>query len=107
MVTGVLGMALYAGDRVLASRPCAAGGAYNNCMPNSCAGCRFDPTTRVGDDGCPFTTLYRDFLMRQQKKPIANMRLATPYRTLSPMSEADRSAIRDRAEALRNGDVSV
>jgi deoxyribodipyrimidine photolyase-related protein len=103
----VHGLALYADGGVLASKPYAAGGAYINRMSNYCGGCRFDPTRRVGGDACPFTTLYWDFLMRQEKKLSGNMRLAMPYRTLSRMSEADRSAIRGRADALRNGDVSV
>lgn len=103
----VHGMALYADGGVLASKPYAAGGSYINRMSNYCAGCRFDPGKRVGEDACPFTTLYWDFLMRQEKKLSGNMRLAMPYRTLARMAEADRNAIRARADAVRNGDTRV
>jgi len=103
----VHGMALYADGGVLASKPYAAGGAYINRMSNYCASCRFDPTKRVGDDACPFTTLYWDFLMRQEKKLAGNMRLAMPYRTLARMDEADRAAIRARATAIRDGKTRV
>jgi deoxyribodipyrimidine photolyase-related protein len=95
-------MALYADGGVLASKPYAAGGAYINRMSNYCAGCRFDPKKRTGEDACPFTTLYWDFLMRQEKKLAGNVRMAMPYRTLSGMSEDDRAEIRARADAIRN-----
>jgi deoxyribodipyrimidine photolyase-related protein len=103
----VHGMALYADGGVLASKPYAAGGAYINRMSNYCGGCRFDPAKRLGEDACPFTTLYWDFLMRQEQNLAGNMRLAMPYKTLSRMSEDDRAAIRSRANAVRNGDIAV
>lgn len=103
----VHGMALYADGGVLASKPYAAGGAYINRMSNYCGGCRFDPAQRTGDDACPFTTLYWDFLMRHETRLSANARLAMPYRTLARMSDADRTAIRTRADAVRDGRVDI
>jgi deoxyribodipyrimidine photolyase-like uncharacterized protein len=35
-------------------------------MTEFCGGCRFDPKKRVGEDACPFTTLYWDFLDRHR-----------------------------------------
>jgi len=103
----VHGMALYADGGVLASKPYAAGGAYINRMSNYCAGCRFDPKQRTGDDACPFTTLYWDFLMRQEEKLSGNMRLAMPYRTLAKFSADEKAAVHARADALRDGTFSV
>lgn len=99
----VHGMALYADGGVLASKPYAAGGAYINRMSNYCAGCRFDPKLRTGVDACPFTTLYWDFLMRQEKRLSGNARLAMPYRTLANFSADERAAIQARADAVRDG----
>jgi deoxyribodipyrimidine photolyase-related protein len=103
----VHGMALYADGGVLASKPYAAGGAYINRMSNYCRGCRFDPAKRTGEDACPFTTLYWDFLMRQEKRLSGNMRLAMPYRTLARFDDDEREAIRRRADAVRDGIIPV
>ncbi|MBL8559564.1 MAG: cryptochrome/photolyase family protein [Hyphomonadaceae bacterium] len=103
----VHGMALYADGGVLASKPYAAGGAYINRMSNYCAGCRFDPKKRTGEDACPFTTLYWDFLMRQSEKLSGNVRLAMPYRSLANFSEEERTAIKARADAVRDGTTPV
>ncbi len=103
----VHGMALYADGGVLASKPYAAGGGYINRMSDYCRGCRFDPSKRVGEDACPFTTLYWDFLARNTGALKANVRLAMPYRTLATMAPEDRAAIAARADAIRDGTVAV
>ncbi|MDZ4776253.1 MAG: cryptochrome/photolyase family protein [Alphaproteobacteria bacterium] len=103
----VHGMALYADGGALSSKPYAAGGAYINRMSNYCGGCRFDPKKRTGEDACPFTTLYWDFLMRQDEKLSGNIRLAMPYRALANFSADERAAIRARADAVRDGTSPV
>ncbi|MDX2235759.1 MAG: cryptochrome/photolyase family protein [Hyphomonadaceae bacterium] len=103
----VHGMALFADGGVLASKPYAAGGAYINRMSDYCRGCRYDPARRTGEDACPFTTLYWDFLARHEARLKSNVRLAMPYRTLEKMAADDISAIRARAEAIRDSDFKV
>ncbi len=46
----------------MASKPYVASGQYISRMGNACRGCRHRPERRTGDDACPFTTLYWDFL---------------------------------------------
>ena len=72
-------------------------------MSDYCRHCRFDPKQRVGDDACPFTTLYWDFLMRNETALAGNRRLSMPYATLRRMSEADKSAIESQAKAVLRG----
>jgi deoxyribodipyrimidine photolyase-related protein len=86
------------------TKPYAAGGAYLNRMTEFCGGCRFDPKKRVGDDACPFTTLYWDFLERHEARLAANPRMALQVKNLARLSADARAAIRERAASIRAND---
>jgi deoxyribodipyrimidine photolyase-related protein len=62
MVPNIIGMGTHADGGRMMTKPYAAGGAYINRMTQYCKGCQYNPKLRVGDDACPFTTLYWDFL---------------------------------------------
>ena len=64
MVPNVIGMATHADDGVLMTKPYASGGAYISKMGQYCKSCVYDPKKRTGEDACPYTTLYWDFLDR-------------------------------------------
>jgi deoxyribodipyrimidine photolyase-related protein len=95
MLPNLIGMALHADGGRMATKPYAAGGAYVNRMSNYCKGCRFDPKKRTGDDACPFSTLYWDFLARNEDALRDNHRLG---RQLGGMRKlADLEGVRERA----------
>ena len=60
-----------------------------------CKGCRYDPKQRVGDDACPFSTLYWDFLARHRERFAGNHRMSRTYANLDRL--ADRGRIPARA----------
>ncbi|MBU3697215.1 cryptochrome/photolyase family protein [Dechloromonas sp.] len=95
-----LGMALNAWPG-MTSKPYCASGAYIKRMSNYCSGCRYRPEQRTGASACPFTTFYWDFLIRHQPRFASNPRMALPLKHVARMSEAERSAITDYAEKLR------
>ncbi len=99
-----LGMALYADGGVMASKPYAATGRYIERMSNYCRGCRFDPAKSTGEDACPFTTLYWDFLVRHRATLSRNVRMALQLKNLARLDAAALSAIAARAHAIRAND---
>jgi deoxyribodipyrimidine photolyase-related protein len=87
MVPNVVGMSLYADGGVLATKPYASGGAYIDRMSNHCKGCAYDRKKRTGDDACPFTNLYWDFMLRHQDTFVKNPRVARQVRAAQQLSD--------------------
>ena len=98
-----LGMSQYADGGLMASKPYVATGRYIQRMSNHCSGCRFDPTKRTGETACPFTTLYWDFLMRHEQLLSGNPRMGLQVKNLARIESAERTAIAERAAAVRSG----
>lgn len=95
MVPNVIGMALHADGGRMATKPYASGGAYLDRMSDHCGRCRFDPRKRTGPDACPFTTLYWDFLARNEEALAGNHRMARQLGGLRRLGDLE--AVRDRA----------
>lgn len=98
MVPNVVGMSLYADGGVLATKPYASGGAYIDRMSNHCKGCAYDRKKRTGDDACPFTTLYWDFMLRHQETFVKNPRVARQVRAAQQL--ADVSEVQTTAKSM-------
>jgi len=96
-----LGMSQFADDGIMASKPYVASGKYIDRMSNYCGECRFDPALATGDNACPVTTLYWDFLMRHQQRLAKNRRMSLQLKNLERKDERERRAIRQRAAEIR------
>jgi deoxyribodipyrimidine photolyase-related protein len=101
MVPNIIGMATHADGGLLMTKPYAAGGAYLNKMTQSCKGCVYDPKKRVGEDACPFTTLYWDFLDRHRDRFVKNHRMSQQIFGLNRLS--DLPELRQRAQHVLSG----
>jgi deoxyribodipyrimidine photolyase-related protein len=102
-----LGMSQYADGGLMASKPYIATGKYIQRMGPYCHGCRYDPGQRTGQRACPFTSLYWDFLMRHEALLAANPRTALQVKNLGRLSDDERRAVQDRAQAIRRGEVGA
>jgi deoxyribodipyrimidine photolyase-related protein len=70
-------------------------------MSDHCRGCRYTPTKRVGDDACPYSTLYWHFLDRHRPRLGANQRLRRLYDTFDRFDPEEVDEIRARGDELR------
>ncbi len=97
----VLGMSQYADGGLMASKPYIATGKYISRMSNYCSGCRYKPDRIVGENACPFTTLYWDFLIKHETRLENNPRMSLQVRNVTRMKEPQREEIRQQARQVR------
>lgn len=100
-----LGMSQFADGGLMASKPYCASGRYIQRMSNYCGGCHYDPSRRTGDNACPFTTLYWDFLMRHEGQLAGIPRMGLQLHNLRRLDADERRGVRRRADRLR-GDAT-
>ena len=98
-----LGMSQFADGGVMASKPYCATGAYLDRMSNACKGCRFEPKQAPGENACPFTTLYWDFLARHERLLAKNQRMTMQLKNLARKPAAEIRGIRRLADGFREG----
>jgi deoxyribodipyrimidine photolyase-related protein len=101
MVPNVIGMGVHADNGKMMSKPYAAGGAYISRMSTYCKGCEYDPKLRVGDNACPFTTLYWDFLDRHKDEFVKNHRMSQQINGIKRLS--DLPQLKERAKEVLSG----
>jgi deoxyribodipyrimidine photolyase-related protein len=94
-------MSQYADNGKMTSKPYVASGAYIKRMSNYCQDCRYKPEQAVGNDACPFTTLYWDFLSRYEDKFARHQRTALQWKNLARIDTVKRSEISEQADGLR------
>lgn len=97
----MVGMSQYADGGLVGTKPYAASGKYVDRMSDYCGACRFDPGAAVGENACPFTTLYWDFLARHEERLDGNRRMNFQLANLRRKSQDEREAIAERAQYVR------
>jgi deoxyribodipyrimidine photolyase-related protein len=99
MVPNVYGMGLWADGGRMATKPYVSGGAYIDRMSDHCRDCRFDPKVRVGDEACPFASLYWDFLVRHRQVLGDNARMGRVLGGIDRLRDLDETL--DRAAEVK------
>jgi deoxyribodipyrimidine photolyase-related protein len=96
----VAGMALFANGGRFTSKPYISSGAYIKRMSNYCSHCPYKPDVRAGEDACPFTTLYWNFLMNHQPEFEKNPRTRLMTANLKRIDDAEKKRIQEHAQIL-------
>jgi deoxyribodipyrimidine photolyase-related protein len=99
-LTNTLGMSQYGDGGALATKPYAASGNYIDRMSDHCRSCRFDPSKSIGEDACPFTTLYWNFLAKHRTRLSSNGRMRNQYLNLDRKDGSELQAIRRHADKI-------
>ena len=94
------GMALYADEGAMASKPYAASGKYIQKQGNHCKHCRYNPAKTTGEDACPYNSLYWHFIDRNADRLAGNPRMGLIMGNWRKRDEADKKAIVAWAETL-------
>ncbi|NNG05110.1 MAG: cryptochrome/photolyase family protein [Inquilinus sp.] len=97
----VLGMSQYGDGGIVGSKPYAASGNYIDRMSDYCKGCRYDPKRATGDDACPVTTLYWDFLDRNRRRIKGQRHMGYQLANLDRKDAGERREIKRRADRLK------
>ena len=93
-----LGMSQFADGGILASKPYVSSGSYIDKMSNYCKNCHYKVKDKLGENACPFNSLYWSFMARHQSLLSNNQRLGITYNQLKKMDPIQKDAILHQAE---------
>ncbi|MBU3626958.1 cryptochrome/photolyase family protein [Polynucleobacter sp. JS-Safj-400b-B2] len=96
------GMALFANSGRFTSKPYIASGAYIKRMSNYCGSCKYKPEIRYGDEACPMTNLYWNFLIKHREQFEASPRTRLMTANLKRISDEDQQKITLHAKHILN-----
>lgn len=94
------GMALFANGGRFTSKPYIASGAYIKRMSNYCGSCKYKPDIRYGEEACPVTNLYWNFLIKHRTQFDASPRTRLMTANLKRISDEDQKAITLHAKQI-------
>jgi deoxyribodipyrimidine photolyase-related protein len=97
------GMSQFADGGIVGTKPYTSSAAYINKMSNYCSGCFYNFKEKFGERGCPFNTLYWDFLIRNRKLLEKNPRIGMGFRTIDKMSAGEVAKITAKAAEVLKG----
>ena len=100
-VPNTLGMSQFADGGIVGTKPYIASGAYIDRMSNYCKSCQYNPKVAAGDNACPFTSLYWQFIDTNQQLISQNHRLRMQLNNWFRKSEDDRADILSTAQQIR------
>ncbi len=95
MPANVIGMSQFADGGMMRTKPYAGGGSYISKMTNYCGGCQFDPKQRVGEQACPVTAGYWNFLSTHEAQFRQNRRMLQPLAGLKKLADLEQILVQE------------
>ena len=100
-ITNTRGMSQWADGGIVATKPYVSAAAYIHKMSNYCEGCVYAiRKKRLGDDACPFNSLYWNFLDDKKQFFAKNNRMAMMLRLLEKIPPQELAEIKARASKI-------
>jgi len=99
-ITNTRGMSQWADGGIVATKPYVSAAAYIHKMSNYCDTCQYDKKKRVGENACPFNSLYWNFLDDKKQFFAKNNRMAMMLRLLEKIPPHDLAEIKERAGSI-------
>jgi len=94
------GMSQFADGGLIATKPYVSSGSYINKMSDYCNGCAYKVKERLGENACPFNSLYWNFLDDKRPQLAANFRMKMMYSVLNKFSKEELIAMKLRASQI-------
>ncbi len=101
-ITNTRGMSQYADGGIVGSKPYVSSAAYIHKMSDYCEGCHYKYEKKVGENACPFNSLYWNFFDENEEKLQTNPRLGMMLNLWRKMPNEDRKAILSQAKTYLN-----
>ena len=99
-ITNTRGMSQFADGGIVGTKPYVSSANYIQKMSHYCKTCHYDHKKRVGEESCPFNSLYWHFFNRHSEKLKNNPRIGMAYRNLDRMKSQDKQALLERADQV-------
>ena len=96
------GMSQFADGGKIATKPYVSSASYINKMSNYCDSCHYNKNKKIGEDACPFNSLYWSFLDSKRPQLQDNFRMKMMYSVLDKMKTQDVDEIKKRAQHIIN-----
>ncbi|MGB0521303.1 MAG: cryptochrome/photolyase family protein [Flammeovirgaceae bacterium] len=105
-ITNTRGMSQFADGGIVATKPYVSSAAYLHKMGNYCLKCVYDKKKRVGEQACPFNSLYWNFLDDKKQHFAKNNRMSMMLSLLRKIPSEELAEIKARAyQIIENPDA--
>ena len=91
-------MSQFAAGGIVGSKPYVSSAAYIHKMSDYCVGCSYQHDKKVGQNACPFNSLYWNFFDEHEEKLKSNPRLGMMLNLWKKMAKEERTAIVEQAK---------
>jgi deoxyribodipyrimidine photolyase-related protein len=96
-ITNTRGMSQYADGGIVGTKPYVSSASYINKMGDHCRSCKYDHRKRLGNNACPFNSLYWRFLSINEEKLASNQRMSMMYQVWHKMDASTQNELIDQA----------